>query len=248
MQYEQLLTDLGLSAKAARVYLKLLERGSSSIRQIAEATNINRQTTHELLRELVDVGLVSYYGERSRQAFVAEDPSVLSRLAAERSADMQQQRQDLERALPELRQLYGRVSGLATVRYYSNLKGVRTVLEDVLETVERLPTKLYRVYSSAELAPIFHQAYPRFTDDRIAKHIKVRVFGLGGRGAIRGLDERKQLTQGQTSPCYILIYGQKVAMVSLDERQRPRGILIEDEAIAETLQLIFDTEWTSRST
>lgn len=243
MTYEELLTQFGIPRKAAKVYLALLERGASSIRQIAEAAGINRQTTHELLRSLIDKGLVTYYHERSREAYVAEDPAVAVRLARESVETLTESYEELQTELPKLRQLHERARDIATVRFYTNLKGVRTILEDVLATVVKQKEKSYRVYSSARIAPTMHEAYPTFTKERIARGIRVRVFGLGGKGTMRGLDERKQLTQDTPSPAYILIYGEKVAMISLDDHQRPRGVLIEDRAIAETQQLLFDAEW-----
>lgn len=247
MNVEELLTSFNLSEKAVRVYLALLDRGASSVRQVAEASGINRQTTYELLRTLIERGLVTYYTERSREAYVAEDPTVLATLADEAVGELARRRDELKRSLSELRARSGRTRGAATVRFYENRKGIRTILEDVLTTVRNAPEKLYRVYSSATIAPVLHDAYPSFTDERIAAGIRVRVFGLGGTGATHGLDERKQLTKSTAAPTYILIYGQKVAVVSLDEYRRPRGVLIEDAAIAETHRLIFDTNWQSVS-
>lgn len=246
MDFEQLLTKFNLSPKAAKVYLALLERGASSIRQVAEAAGINRQTTHELLRSLIDRGIVTYYRERSREAYVAEDPGLLVRVADEELETLHRYREELKGSLAKLRALHERARGLATVHFYTNLKGVRTILEDVLKVVAQEKEKLYRVYSSASIAPVLHEAYPKFTKHRIERNIRVRVFGLGGEGKTRGLDERKQLTKDIPSPSYILIYGQKVAMISLDEHRRPRGVLIEDEALAETQRLIFDEEWSAR--
>ncbi|MFA6511752.1 MAG: helix-turn-helix domain-containing protein [Patescibacteria group bacterium] len=243
MNYQTLIQQFGLSEKTARVYLALLERGPSSIRQVAEASGINRQTTHELLRQLTDKGLVTFYQERSREAFLAEDPSTLMHIANEEVKKLEQSRDDLAQALPQLKALRERARGLATVHFYANLKGVRTVLEDVLATSEQTKNQLYRVYSSAIIAPFLYEAYPNFTKDRIHRKVNVRVMSLGGKGKPRGLDERKQLTENTASPSYIFIYGPKVAMISLDEHRRPRTVLIEDRAIAESLALIFDTEW-----
>lgn len=243
MNHKELIQKFGLSEKAARVYLALLERGPSSIRQVAESAGINRQTTYELLRQLTDQGLVTYYQERSREAFLAEDPSVLMRIADEEVAKLRLSRDELEKTLPILQNLRNSARGLSTVRFYANLKGVRTILEDVLSTSEKTKERMYRVYSSAIIAPFLYDAYPKFTKDRITRNVQVRVMSLGGKGKPRGLDERKQLTENTASPSYIFIYGPKTAMISLDEHRRPRTVLIEDKAIAESLALIFDTEW-----
>lgn len=242
MKIEDILSSFRLSEKAVRVYLALLDRGASSVRDVANAAGINRQTTYELLRHLIDRGLVTYYTERSRDAFVAEDPAVLGSIANDEIALLEERRHELSGHIPELRSRSGRSHGSSTVRFYENLKGVKTILEDVLRTEER-SDKLYRVYSSATISPVVHDAYPKYTEERIKRGIRVRVFALGGQGKTYGLDERKQLTESIPAPTYTLIYGNKVAIVSLDEHQRPRAVLIEDAAIAETHRLVFDTIW-----
>lgn len=247
MNLDPIFQDLRITEKAGKIYLTLLERGPSSIRKIADASGINRQTTFELLRTLIDRGLVTYYTERSRQAYVAEKPAVLIKLAEDEAGRLRSRVRELSEALPALEAMAGRAQAAATVRFYENLRGVKTVLEDVLTTMSRSTDRLYRAYSSERIAPILHDAYPKFTADRITKKIHVRVFGLGTHGAVHGLDERKMLTKNRAAPTYTLIYGHKVAMISLDSKGRPRCILIEDEAIAATHRLIFDTEWSTRS-
>lgn len=237
------MAGFNLPDKAVLIYLALLERGSSSIRQIAEASRINRQTTHELLRTLIERGLVTYYSERSREAYVAEDPNVILSLADAEVEKLTQRRDELKNQLAELRQRSGRARLAATVRFYQYAQGVHAILEDVLAVMRADKEKLYRVYSAAAISPVLHDAFPDFTKRRIAAGIRVRVLGLGGHGVLHGLDERRQLTTKISAPTYIIIYARKVAMISLDDNDRPRGVLIEDPALAETQRLIFETHW-----
>lgn len=240
---EQLLTSFHLSDKEVRVYLSLLERGASSIRQVAEAAKINRQTTHELLRLLIERGLVTYYKDQSREAYVATEPEALIAMADQQVEELTSARNELKDSIEELRARTGKAKLMATVRFYQFHKGVRSILEDVLLVMKTEKKKLYRIYSNNLLSPVLHEAYPNFTKERIAAGIRVRALGIGGEGVIQGLDERKQLSKTVSAPTYILIYGNKVAMISMDEYQRPRGVLMEDAALTETHRLIFDLQW-----
>ncbi len=56
---EVFLSELGLSAKETQVYLTLLRRGPSSVRHVAEAAQVNRGTTYDILKSLQEQGLVS---------------------------------------------------------------------------------------------------------------------------------------------------------------------------------------------
>lgn len=243
MLTEQLLASFGLSEKAVRIYLTLLELGASSIRQVAETAKINRQTTHELLRTLIDHGLVTYYKDHAREAYVAMEPDALVSLADKQVEELTEARDELKKHIEDLRARTGKAKLMATVRFYQFHKGVRTILEDVLAVMKSEKKKLYRIYSNDLLSPILHEAYPQFTKERIAAGIRVRALGIGGQGMIRGLDERKQLSTTLSAPTYILIYGNKVAMISMDDYNRPRGVIMEDTAMTETHRLIFDLHW-----
>lgn len=240
---EHLLTSFGLSEKAVRIYLSLLERGPSSIRQVAAAAKINRQTTHELLRILIDRGLVAYYKDQTREAYVALEPDALLSLADTRVDELLEAREALRQGIEDLRARTGKAKLMATVRFYQFHKGVRAILEDVLMVMNAEKKKLYRIYSNNVLSPVLHEAYPQFTKERIASGIRVRALGIGGRGSVQGLDERKQLSTTLSAPTYILIYGNKVAMISMDDYDRPRGVIMEDAALTETHKLIFDLHW-----
>ncbi len=244
---EELLTSFNLSEKAVRVYLALLERGASSIRQVAEASKINRQTTHELLRVLIEKGLVTYYKDRTREAYIAMEPEALLSLADEQVEQLMLARNELKTSIDALRARTGKAKLMATVRFYQFHKGVRTILEDVLRVMQEEKKKLYRIYSNNVLSPVLHEAFPTFTKERIKSGIQVRALGIGGQGIIQGLDERKQLSTTLSAPTYIIIYGSKVAMISMDDYQRPRGVIMEDAALTETHRLIFDLQWKTLS-
>lgn len=64
---------LNLSEKEITVYLSLLRSGGASIRNLAEASNLNRGTVYDVLKKLQEIGLVSFYHQDTKQKFVAED-------------------------------------------------------------------------------------------------------------------------------------------------------------------------------
>ena len=83
-------------------------------------------------------------------------------------------------------------------------------------------------------------AFPTFTKQCVAKNIKVRVIAIGGDEA--ELAERKWL-QGKGDASYIAIYPPKVAMISLSDNNYPVVVVIDNNAIAGTQQMMFDTLW-----
>ena len=85
--------------------------------------------------------------------------------------------------------------------------------------------------------------FPTFSDVRIAKGIAVKAISLGGEGELRGLDERKFISKKNNVPTYIIIYPGKTAYISLNAKEEPVGVVIENEGVYETQKLIFDELW-----
>jgi len=119
---------------------------------------------------------------------------------------------------------------------------VRFVLEDVLETCAA-DGKAYSAYSSADLRGILYKSFPNFTKERIRRKISVRVAAIGSGGGDAELAERRWLSKQEGAPTYVLIYGTKVASISLGQGSQPQVVITDDAALARTQQLIFDHVW-----
>jgi hypothetical protein len=103
--------------------------------------------------------------------------------------------------------------------------------------------KEYFVYSSADIRKYLYKDFASFSDRRIAAKIKMKAIAMGAGGELRGLDERKWLAKANNSPSYIIIYANKVAIISLGRQKTPIAVLIEDSCIAQTQKLIFNQLW-----
>lgn len=242
---EVVLEQAGLTSKEAKLYLTLLELGPTAIRKIAEKAEINRGTTYESLKKLQKMGLVSYFHQGNRQHFVSEEPRVLTNLLARKKAEIREAENLLPGIISELSSLSKKAGSRPVVKFYENYAGVRTVLEDVLDSVRKLSKREYAVYSSSSISPFLYHpdAFPNFTEERVKRKIFVRTIASGPGGTIHGHDERKWLSKKQGAPVYKLIYGSKVAMISLGAHNIPHGLIIEDLGVYKTELLIFNSLW-----
>ena len=242
MDIRAYLKEFGLSEKEIEVYLTLLKSGVQSVRRLAAATKINRGTTYDILKSLITQGLVSYQHREKHQYFIAEDPEKFAQVVAEKEREISSLREKLNHIVPELKSLYHRAGGKPTVRYYEGTRGLRTILTDVLESVYE--KKEYLIYSTVEVRPFLRAAYPTFTQERVRRGIRVRVIAIGEGGQLKGLDERRWLSSHATgAPTYTIIYGIKVALISVSDAQEPFGVIIENESIATTQKFIFEWIW-----
>lgn len=243
MQIGTLLEKIGLDEKEIAIYLALLKSGPAPVRKIALDAKINRGTTYDILKGLLQLGVVSYFHQDQHKHFVCEDPIVLEKVLAEQRQSLITTSEELAEALPELRSMYARGDEKPVVRYYEAYRGVKTVLEDLIAVVAQQDVKEYAVYSSSTIRPYLHRAWPDFTKQRIAAGIRVKVIAIGEGGELHGLDQRRWLRKEEGAPTYTILYGAKIAMITVGENKEPRGIIIEDQAITSTQQNIFSALW-----
>lgn len=234
---------LGMKPKDMSVYSSLLKLGTAPLRHVAEEAGLNRGTTYDALKRLMDAGLVSYVDAKTHRYFTAEDPHKLIGLAVRREVAIKEVQLKLKSVVPVLQAMLGSSADRPSVRYYEGERGVHDILDDVLRTSEHSSEKLYRIYSSEGIRDLIARAWPGFIKRRIRKRVRVKTISIGAGGHIHGFDERKWLTKNNNAPSYIFIYPGKTAFISLDERRQLFGVIIDDEAITTTQQMIFDALW-----
>lgn len=245
------LLQFGLNEKQISVYLSLIALGPSPVREIARTAQINRGTTYDILKTLIELGLVSYYKqynqENRRQYFVAEPPQKLLDAIETKKRSLDTLKEYMAKSLPELESLYEKSGARPVVKYYEGVTGIRTILEDVIGSLEKSPAgeKEYFVYSSADLRKYLYQAFRNFNDERLRRGIAVKAIAIGKGGELAGLDERKWLAEEEGAPAYILIYSGKVGMISLDASRKPVGLIIENPGLCRTQEMIFKKLWKS---
>ena len=243
MEIQVILKNFGLSEKEISVYLSLIELGPAPVREIAAKSKVNRGTTYDILKSLINLGIVSYYNKESKQYFIAEPPEKLISAIEKKREDLREIKAHVNDSLPLLRTLFEKQGGKPAVKLYEGLKGVRSVLEDVLDSLEK--NGEYCVYSSTNLRKNVYQAMPEFSGKRIKAGVKVKTIALGEGGQLVGLDERKwmRLPQKDLKSTYEIIYAGKVAHISLDNAENPVGVVIQNEEIFQTQKLIFEYIW-----
>jgi HTH-type transcriptional regulator, sugar sensing transcriptional regulator len=247
MQETVLLKSLGLSDAEVAVYLSLLKSGPVSIRQVADDTNINRGTTYEALKSLVSWGLVGFNQKGERRKFIAEHPRKIYELIADKKRELGQLEESARSIVPSLLAHSERQVGEPVVRFYEDDEGIVAILRDVLTTTAKLDTKEYRVYSSKPLRQYIYRSFPNFTRRRIKEGIFCKAIAVGEGGDPVENAERRWLPQpsDERFSSYVLIYGDKVAQISVSADETPYGVIIEEPGVAAMQRYLFDTLWSS---
>ncbi len=238
-----ILKKIGFSDKSALVYLALLRLGPSSVRNLAKIAELNRGTVYESLKWLKEQGLANFYEKDAKQYFVAEDPECLKGMAANREEELRDTGKKLAMIIPELKSIHNK-GGERPVAKYFEKNEINQILEDILVTCENSEEREYYNYSVSGIREHLYRGFETFSDARVSKCIKVKVIAIGSGGELRGLDERKWLDKKVKTPTYILIYPGKTAYISLDAKNEPVGVVIENDGVYQTQKIIFDDLWS----
>lgn len=238
--------QLRLSEQDMQVYIALLELEAVSIRKIADKTGINRGTVYEILKRLVEEGLVSTRTTGKREYFVAESPERLFDMIRDKRKSLLEAQKIAEAVVPALLAKSARPEGRPVVRYYEDDEGVVAILRDVLQTCRKMDEPKYYAYSSRPLRQYIYRKFPKFTERRITEGIAVNVIAVGEGGDPAPVSERKWLPEVRSGiSSYTLIYGNKVAHISISSDFTPYGVVIEDAGTASMQKLLFEQLWAT---
>lgn len=240
-----LLEQVGLNSQEAITYLALLDLEAVSIRKVASQTGINRGTTYEIIKRLVNQGLISVRTSGKREYYSAESPEKIYDILRDKRKSLLQTQKLAGDIVPKLLAHTTRSEGRPVVKYYEDNEGIVTILNDVLQTCGQLSTPEYYAYSSRPLRQYLYKKFPTFTERRINEGISVKVIAIGEGGDPAAISERKWLPEppGSDISSYTLIYGNKVAHISISKDFTPYGVVIEDAGTASMQKLLFDNLW-----
>ena len=117
---EEILSDLGLTSGEIKVYLSLLEIGSSNAGPVIEKSKLQHSVVHRALNSLINKGLISYVLEGKRKIYQASDPENFYSF-------IEDKKEKFSEILPELKkkQLYSKTKENVTV--YRGIKGIKEV-------------------------------------------------------------------------------------------------------------------------
>lgn len=243
---EKTLKELGFSDNATAVYLKLIELGTASARQLAENIGMPRPSVYDYLSDLVDGGLVVEQDEYGKKLFQISDVANLKQLIKDKIETLKADSQELDRALPQVL-----AKGVEPkVRHFKGVEQVGKILND-LYWYEN--TEILGVWPMQEMLEVLGAEYlERFNRRRIKNNNHLRVIWpsdkvadiadnpfLGtGKGHLRDL---RIAPLDMTWNMGHLIYKDKVVFVS--SRQERFGFVVQSRDFAELMRAQFEVVW-----
>jgi sugar-specific transcriptional regulator TrmB len=238
MQLQNVLTNIGLTGKEAKVYLASLELGPSPASDIALRAKLNRVTTYDVLKKLIKRKYITSVTKNRVTTFTAIEPDAVR-------MDIRQRYLDFKEVLPDLRRLHGSTY-IPRIRYYEGIGGVKKVYADTL-------TAKTEILNYADSKSI-REYWPTYDADYVDERVKRRIY-LRGIAPLDELGERL-VTENEKKHREIRlvkagvfafsneinIYDDKVSIVSFGKNEVV-GMIIESPEIANTQRAIFMMAW-----
>ena len=237
--YVESLREFGFSENEIAIYVTLLKTGESSVHAIAKNAELPRTTTYHLLESLAQKGLVSHIIKEKKKYVQATHPRTLPEI-------LEEKKRRVKEALPQLIALTGTITEKPSVQLYEGIKGIRTILEDVLTTRKTI----LHYGDITSLQNTFQHIFPQFITKRVERKIPIKIIGKKEEAHNTLLATAKKqyrefrFLQHHTFPSSVFIYDDTVAILNLT-REPHTGIIIHNEDFVVTQTNFFNALWSS---
>ncbi len=246
--FKKLFEDLGLSENTHRVYLQLIENGTSSARMLAENLSIPRPSVYDNLKILIQKGLVIERNEGNKKLFQVDDVKNLPRLLKNKITSLQKEESDLENLLPKLLMQTQAIE--PKIKFYSGVEGVRQVLNDMLwykniDTVALWPiSEMVELLGKEYMADMNRKRIRQKLSTRGIwpedKRVNLKDHPFLGVGD-KFYREIRIAPKGMTWNMSYWVYADKVAFIS--SRKETFGFVIHSRDFAEMIKAQFEVIW-----
>lgn len=245
---KKILNDIGLSNNASRIYMRLIETGHSSARQLAENLNLPRPTVYDNLKLLIKNSLVIEKEEENKKIFGIDDIKNLQNLISSKIELLKIDQQKIIDILPDLK--LGFKSLEPKIKFYSGTEGIKQVLKDLLwyENIESLT-----MWPISEMVKILGAEYlENLNIRRIKQKISIRgiwpeskavnfkdypFLGVGK----EHLRELRFAPKGMSWNMSYWLYADKVAFISSE--QEYFGFVVHSRDFTELMKSQFEVIW-----
>lgn len=163
---QQLIDNFYLTEREAKVYLAALEIGRSRVSVIAKKAELNRITTYEILKRLVQLGLAQSSMQKNVQTFTVVPPETVVQ-------KMESHLHVAQTLLPQLTLLNRANPTKPSISFFEGVEGIRTLYENSLECKEKMILNIANPDNL--LRAIGDEFFEQYVKKRVRRKIHVRV-------------------------------------------------------------------------
>ena len=242
---EEILQQIGLTEGEIKVYLSLLELGSTSTGKIIKKSHVSGSKVYEVLDRLSSKGLVTSVVKNGVKYFEATTPEKILSYLRQKKEDIQKQEQRVQEIIPKLI-LKTKEANASNVKVFTGFEGLKTANEDIINSLQKGEEWLSMGLTEQ---PTSWEKY--FTKRQVIRAKKgiIHRHLLNEKYQILYTKRQKLphtyfrfLPQNLEIPTSTEIYKNKTLIFILNPED-PMAILIESRAVADSFRKYFEILW-----
>lgn len=232
---EEALKELNLSDREVKVYLSLLMLGQSSANEVAKKARLNRVSTYDILKSLLERGFVSYVIISGVKHFEAVEPSMFL-------DSLEEKQEKIKAVMPELESIKTSLTKKPQIEVYEEINGLKSIFNDILSE-----NKETWFVGDPKMLDSLQFYFPHFIKQKRKQGLFSKVITYDCPAmrkyqsesperfiSMKFIEQKVEMTK--------VIYGNKVAFLTFREKNSI-GILINNEDIANTERKLFNILW-----
>jgi sugar-specific transcriptional regulator TrmB len=241
----------GLTPEQAEIYQVLLKNGPLPAGKIHQKTPYKRGLVYKLLDSMVESGVVIKRTDLAKIAiFEPAHPLKLKELAETKEKEAKQSQSALTGIIDQMTSEYNLVSGKPGVQFFEGIEGIQKAYEQIL-----LNARQIKIFASNidRNNPELNKLIEEQTKKQKRLGITTKAIGslsdnLLSKQEVQNLQELnielRRLPNFEL-PSQIIIFKDRVAISALTPELVTT--IIQNSAISQTLELLFDTFWSIAS-
>lgn len=243
MEIEQSLEKVGLTKQEAKVYLNTLKLGVAKASDIANKSNINREASYYILKQLEQKGFVSEIIKSGVKYYNAISPKRILEIIEE---EKQQKTTTIKNILPDLELLTKIALTKPKIEFYEGQEGFKTVASILVQKPNQeilcyIPEKIL------QFIPTFH---PQFRRKRKENKVRLKVISQKtetmldlkkkDKEELREIRFNDKIIDNIDTAYYIL--DDAIIVLKANEKEQ-MGMYIKEENLAKLQKGIFNEIW-----
>jgi sugar-specific transcriptional regulator TrmB len=234
----KVLEEIGLTNAEIKVYLALLELGTSNAGPILDRTGMQNSVVHLALNRLIEKGIVSYVKEGRRKQYQAANPKHLIEY-------MNEKKERLEGVLPQLLAIEATAKEKPEVIIFRGIRGIKELLYELLEAGGSEHHTFGSTKKSLMMGDAWWVAYHK---KRAKKGIKAMLLFNESLAYWKAevkypKSEVRYTKEGFEPLTETIIRNDKIGLIIWSDK--PIGMLIHQKEAAESYDKFFQMMWKS---
>lgn len=243
MELNNILEKIGLRPAEAEVYLNLLKLGETKVGEIVKISKISSSNVNDALNSLYSKGIIGFVIKNNVKHYYPIDVESLNNLIEKKEAKLNQSKEELSNAMPELKALKKIEELNQNAQLFTGLLGVKSGFRELFKIIHKgQEFKFFYKYDPLNVK-IVHKFFDKMDVQDYYNDIPTK--GIFTKEYKKYFKDRTNKIKSKFTedsiPSSINLYGDKTLIISWTEN--PTAILIQSKEITQNFEELFDDIW-----